>query len=173
VIDLLRRVVAGISRWFRRTETGGVVSSYNDEDLIREYINDVAIGTDRLSVAAAIKDGYGKLEGKRVKPPYRVVEIWADGENPFTEFRVILKGDGTTPPPGGAMASEDDQKLIGEYIADVAIGTDEDTVAEAIKQGYEKLERKGVKPPYRVVEIWAHGTNPFTEFRVIMKGDGS
>jgi hypothetical protein len=30
-----------------------------------------------------------------------------------------------------------------------------------------------VRPPYRVVEIWAHGTNPFTEFRVIMKGDGT
>ena len=72
------------------------------------------------------------------------------------------------------MASEDDQKkLIGEYIADVAIGTDEDTVAAAIRKGYEKLEAKGIKPPYRVVEIWAHGDNPFTEFRVVLKGGGS
>jgi hypothetical protein len=94
VIDLLRRFVAWVLSWFRRTETGGDVASYNDEDLIAEYTRDLAVGRSETSVDDAIQDGYKRLNG-RANPPYRVVEIWAYGTNPFTEFRVIMKGDGT------------------------------------------------------------------------------
>jgi hypothetical protein len=94
VIDLLKRFVAWVLSWFRRTETGGDMSSYNDDDLIREYTADLAIGRSEESIQAAVRDGYSKLEG-RFKPPYRVLEIWAYGDNPFTEFRVIMKGGGS------------------------------------------------------------------------------
>jgi len=95
VIDLLRRFVAWVLSWFRRTKTGGDVASYDDEGLIGEYVADVAIGTSKDSIQDAVRNGYEKLERKGVKPPYRVVEIWAHGTNPFTEFRVIMKGDGS------------------------------------------------------------------------------
>jgi len=95
VIDLLRRFAAWVLSWFRRTETGGDVASYNDEDLIAEYVAAVAVGPRGDSIEGAVKDGYAKLERRGVRPPYRVVETWAHGTNPFTEFRVIMKGDGT------------------------------------------------------------------------------
>ena len=65
---------------------------------------------------------------------------------------------------------EDEQELIQQYVEDITIGVSEESVALAIKDGYEKLSRRERQPPYRVVEISAHGTNPFTEFRVVMKG---
>ena len=96
VVNLLRRFVAWVLSWFRPTETGGDVASYDDEGLIGEYVADLGIGRSKESVHLAIRDGYDRLSERGVKPPYRVVEIWAHGTNPFTEFRVVMKGDGTS-----------------------------------------------------------------------------
>ncbi len=65
----------------------------DDEQLVQQYAEGIAIGVSRESVDAAIKDGYDKLSCRNRQPPYRVLEIWAYGTNPFTEFRVVLKGD--------------------------------------------------------------------------------
>jgi hypothetical protein len=65
-----------------------------------------------------------------------------------------------------------DEGLIQDYIRDVAIGTDPDSVENAIRDAYDKLSRRGGTPPFRVIETWAYGSNPFTEFRVVIKGGG-
>lgn len=65
---------------------------------------------------------------------------------------------------------DDDQQLVQQYVEGIQIGVGK-TFDLAVEDGYERLSRRSKKPPYRVLEIWAHGTNPFTEFRVVLKGD--
>lgn len=81
-----------------------------------------------------------------------------------------MMGDALFRQTGGDMASYGDDELVKEYAEGIAIGVSAESVAEAIKDGYEKLSRRGKQPPYQVLETWAHGTNPFTEFRVVMRG---
>ncbi len=71
---------------------------------------------------------------------------------------------------GGDVVNEDEQVLIQQYAEDITIGVSKESVSLAIKDGYEKLSRREKQGPYRIVEFSAHGTNPFTEFRVVMKG---
>ena len=66
---------------------------------------------------------------------------------------------------------DDEQQLVQQYAEGIAIGVSRESTDAAIKDGYEKLSRRGKQPPYRVIEIWAHGTNPFTEFRVVIRSD--
>ncbi len=68
------------------------------------------------------------------------------------------------------MVIDDDRQLVQDYAEDIEIGRSTESVAAAIEDGYDKLSRRNGQPPYRVLEIWAHGTNPFTEFRAVMKG---
>ncbi len=68
------------------------------------------------------------------------------------------------------MVNEDEQVLIQQYVEDITIGVSKESVDAAIKDGYDKLSRRSKQPPYRIIEFSAHGTNPFTEFRVVMKG---
>ena len=46
------------------------------------------------------------------------------------------------------------------------------TLEKAFEDAYEKAKRAGRKPPFKVHEIWLHGTNPLSEYRVVV-GSGS
>lgn len=43
------------------------------------------------------------------------------------------------------------------------------TLDQAVSEGYEKMKRRGASPPFRVEEIWAEGTNPFSGYRVVLR----
>jgi hypothetical protein len=46
------------------------------------------------------------------------------------------------------------------------------TLEKAFEDAYEKAKQQGKKPPFKVHDIWLHGTNPLTEYRVVV-GSGS
>ena len=92
VIDVIRRFIVWVLSVFRRTGGDVMNGDYDDQQLVQQYAEGIAIGVSRESIDAAIKDGYDKLSRRDMRPPYRVVEIWAHGTNPFTEFRVVLSG---------------------------------------------------------------------------------
>ena len=63
---------------------------------------------------------------------------------------------------------DDDDTM--SYIEGVQVGRGE-SLDDAVKDAYEKLSRRGAYPPFRVVEIGADGTNPFSGFRAVIKND--
>ena len=92
VIDVIRRFIVWALSVFRRTGGDVMNDDYDDQQLVQQYAEGIAIGVSPESVDAAIKDGYDKFSRRNMPPPYRILEIWAHGTNPFTEFRVVMKG---------------------------------------------------------------------------------
>lgn len=58
-----------------------------------------------------------------------------------------------------------------KYLERIDVGEHEKSLDAAIQDGFDKLEKRGLRPPFRVVEILAEGTNPFSGYRVVMRGD--
>jgi hypothetical protein len=72
---------------------------------------------------------------------------------------------------GGREVKEMDE-LKEWYVGNLVLGVHEDSLDKAILHGYEQLADMGGKPPFRVVEIFAAGTNPFSGYIAVMRGDG-
>jgi hypothetical protein len=69
---------------------------YNDDPTAR-FRNNIFVGVsvgdgDNPPVLqAAFEAAYEKARDGGGEPPYRVLEIWVNGENPLTEYIVALK----------------------------------------------------------------------------------
>lgn len=63
-----------------------------EDEETQRYIENTQVGRGR-TLDEAIKDAYVKLEGRNTTPPYRIAEIWADGTNPFSGFRVVIRNE--------------------------------------------------------------------------------
>jgi hypothetical protein len=64
-----------------------------------------------------------------------------------------------------------------EYRSWIYVGssksTDDDfSIEAAAKDAYDRATAGGRTPPYRVLEIRLHGTNPFSEYRVAVGPGG-
>ena len=67
----------------------------NDEGLTLEYRARIYVGKSRrgdsdFSLSAAIRDGYEQATADGKRPPFRVLEIWVDGDNPLSEYRAAI-----------------------------------------------------------------------------------
>ena len=72
---------------------------------------------------------------------------------------------------------EDIDPLTQDYRQTLFVGssTMEDeggaTLEKAFEDAYEKAKANGKRPPFKVHEIWLHGTNPLSEYRVVVGSD--
>jgi hypothetical protein len=68
----------------------------NENDNGSRYREAIFVGTSRATedkepvLEDAVRDAYEKATEQGRTPPFRVLEIWVDGENPLTEYRVAL-----------------------------------------------------------------------------------
>jgi hypothetical protein len=69
---------------------------------------------------------------------------------------------------GGRMTNENQPSFRDEYVENIEVGEGE-TYDEAVRDGYQRLSDRGKPPPYRIVEVYAVGDNPFSGYRAVMR----
>jgi hypothetical protein len=69
-------------------------------DFTGRYRDGIFVGTSRRKddepplLEEAVANAYDKARDGGRTPPYRVLEIWVDGENPLSEYIVVLQAGG-------------------------------------------------------------------------------
>jgi hypothetical protein len=69
----------------------------DDDDVGGRYREGIFVGRSQRTeergpmLEEAVEDAYNKAQDAGRPPPYRVLEIWVDGENPLSEYIVALK----------------------------------------------------------------------------------
>lgn len=72
----------------------------NDIDPTEDYRGRVYVGRSRkqddpgFSLEKALDDAYEKARNDNKNPPFRVLEIWVDGNNPLSEYKVAVGAGG-------------------------------------------------------------------------------
>jgi hypothetical protein len=72
----------------------------NDDDRQTQYREGIFVGVSRRTdeqeaiLEDAVRNAYDKASGAGLTPPFRVLEIWVNGENPLTEYIVSLQAVG-------------------------------------------------------------------------------
>lgn len=72
----------------------------NDNDFAGRYREGIYVGrsqrTDKQPplLESAVEDAYEKAKDGGRTPPFRVLEIWVDGDNPLSEYIVALQTGG-------------------------------------------------------------------------------
>ena len=70
-----------------------------DNDYTRDYRDNVYVGSSNVneeafSLEKAFEDAYNKATAAGKTPPFKVLEIWVDGTNPLSDYKVALKSGG-------------------------------------------------------------------------------
>jgi hypothetical protein len=71
----------------------------NDIDPTEDYRDRVYVGRSRsadpeFSLEKAFEDAYEKAKGAGKAGPFQVLEIWVDGTNPLSDYKVAVKAGG-------------------------------------------------------------------------------
>ena len=70
------------------------------------------------------------------------------------------------------MAMEGDF-VTSEYRDSIFVGVargDRPQLEDAFEDAYEKAKNAGKRGPFQTLEIVVHGSNPISEYRVVLKG---
>jgi hypothetical protein len=68
----------------------------NGDPISQEYRGSIFVGSSTAddeggpTFEQAVNDAYEKAKGQGKHPPFRVREIWVDGNNPLSEYRVAI-----------------------------------------------------------------------------------
>jgi hypothetical protein len=71
-----------------------------DDGITEEYRARLYVGSSKkrddpdFSLQKALEDGYRKASQDGKSPPFRVIETWIDGDNPLSEYRVVIGASG-------------------------------------------------------------------------------
>jgi hypothetical protein len=66
------------------------IEDFTEEYRGRTYVGHSKKGDPEFSLEKALEDGYNKARADHKNPPFRMIEIWVDGTNPLSEYRVVL-----------------------------------------------------------------------------------
>jgi|RhiMethySRZTD1v2_1073278.scaffolds.fasta_scaffold109917_1 hypothetical protein len=58
------------------------------------YVGRSTKDDDEFSLEAAVKDAYEQAKADSKSGPFRVMEIWFDGDNPLSEYKVAVGSSG-------------------------------------------------------------------------------
>lgn len=67
-----------------------------DEEITEEFRARIYVGSSKksddpdFSVEKALHNAYEKARRDNRNPPFRVLEMWVDGDNPLSEYRVAV-----------------------------------------------------------------------------------
>jgi hypothetical protein len=61
-----------------------------EEFRARVYVGQSRRGDDEFSLEAALDEAYQKAKNDNKTGPFRVLEIWIDGNNPLSEYKVAV-----------------------------------------------------------------------------------
>jgi hypothetical protein len=71
-----------------------------EQDLTADFRGRIYVGRSKksddpdFSLDKALDDAYKKATQDHKTPPFRVLEIWIDGDNPLSEYRVAVGAGG-------------------------------------------------------------------------------